>query len=380
MEGHADPSKAPQLSAVQLPAEIAIIVPTFNERENVPELIARLRTVMAGRAWEVVFVDDDSKDGTIDALRAAAAGDPRVRFVHRLGRRGLSSAVVEGVLATNAPLIAVMDADLQHDEKLLPRMADALAEPSVDLVVGSRYTAGGDASSFSDQRQKFSAFATKLSRLVVRADLSDPMSGFFMVRRSAFNASARRLSNQGYKILLDIVASAPKPLKIVELPFTFGVRQHGESKLDSLVIWEYLALLLDKTIGRYVPARFVMFSMVGGAGAVVHLSVLASLPKETADEFVRAQIAAVFVAMTFNFFVNNVLTYRDRRLRGFVPVLIGLISFYAVGLVGAVANVGIANVLFTEQHTGWFVAAIAGILVGAVWNYAVSAIFTWRNK
>ena len=372
-------ASAPALSAARLPARLSVIVPTFNERENVPVLIERLRETLESLAWEVVFVDDDSTDGTLDALRAAATEDPRVRFIHRLGRRGLSSAVIEGVQSTNAPLIAVMDADLQHDEKLLPRMVEKFADPTLDLVVGTRYGEGGDVGDWNDKRQKMSRLATRVSKLVVKADLSDPMSGFFMMRREAFIASARNLSAQGYKILLDIVASSPRPLKIAELPFKFGLREHGESKLDTMVLWEYAALLLDKTIGRYVPARFVMFAIVGGAGVVVNLAVLAMLPKDTAQQFVTSNIIGVFVAMTFNFFVNNLLTYRDRRLRGFGGIALGLLSFYAVGMVGAVANVGIANVLFM-RHYSWFVAAIAGILVGAVWNYAVSSIFTWRNK
>ena len=382
MEGHSVAERkaleiAPE--AARLPADISIIVPTFNERENVPVLIERLRVAMGPLAWEVVFVDDDSKDGTLAALSQAAREDPRVRYIHRLGRRGLSSAVVEGVQSTNTPLIAVMDADLQHDETLLPRMIEQFNDASLDLVVGSRYVQGGGTGEWTGQRQRMSHFATKLSHLVIKADLSDPMSGFFMIRRQAFDASARNLSAQGYKILLDIVASAPKPLKIAELPFTFGLREHGESKLDTLVLWEYVALLLDKTIGKYIPARFVMFSLVGGAGALVHLSVLALFPRYTSQQFVVAETFAVFAAMTFNFFVNNLLTYRDRRLKGIGGTLVGLGSFYAVGLIGGVANVGIANVLFVEHYSVLF-AAIAGILVGAVWNYAASSIFTWKSK
>ena len=380
MAAIAEPSQSQRNEiAARLPAAISIIAPTFNERANIPLLIERLDKVMTGLSWEVVFVDDDSTDGTLAALSRAAAADPRVRFLHRLGRRGLSSAVVEGVQSTNAPLVAVIDADLQHDETLLPIMAAQFADAELDLVIGSRYVEGGNVGAWSKRRQGISHVATALSRLVVKAHLSDPMSGFFMIRRAAFDASARRLSNQGYKILLDIVASAPRPLRIKELPFSFGLRQHGESKLDTMASWEYLALLLDKSIGRYVPARFVMFSLVGAAGVVVHMSVLSALFSGAHIAFETGQAIATFIAMTFNYFVNNLLTYRDRRLKGFLGNLRGLLSFYAIGAIGAVANVGVANFLFVQNYS-WVLAGISGILVGAVWNYGVSAIITWRTR
>lgn len=362
-----------------LPAAISIIAPTFNEQANVPILIERLDVAMRGLAWEIVFVDDDSSDGTLQALSAAAAADPRVRYIHRIGRRGLSSAVVEGIQSTNAPLVAVIDADLQHDEALLPKMAAQFSDPTLDLVIGSRYVEGGDVGDWSQGRQRISRVATRLARLVVKADLTDPMSGFFMIRRPVFDASARQLSSQGYKILLDVIASAPRKLKIKELPFSFGLRQHGESKLDTLVTWEYISLLLDKSIGRYVPARFVMFSLVGAVGVVVHMGILTAFFAGAHASFELGQAVATVTAMTFNYFVNNLLTYRDRRLKGFWGNVRGLLSFYAVGAIGAVANVGVANFLFV-QNTSWVLAGIAGILVGAVWNYGVSAIFTWRSK
>jgi dolichol-phosphate mannosyltransferase len=365
--------------AYALPAEVSIVVPTFNEQANIAPLIEKLEAAMAGFAWEVVFVDDDSTDGTVEALRAAAARDPRVRFLHRLGRRGLSSAVVEGVQSTSAPLVAVMDADMQHDERLLPRMVRELADPSIELVVGSRYIEGGGTGDWAEERQRISRAATALSRLILKARLTDPMSGFFMIRREAFDRSARRLSAQGYKILLDILASAQTPLRYRELPYVFGQRAHGESKLDLLVTWEYVALLIDKSVGRYVPSRFVMFSLVGGAGVFVHMAVLATVYRLLGAPFDFAQAAATFVAMTFNFFVNNALTYRDRRRKGLVGLAKGLLSFYAIGAVGAVANVGVASFLFVQRYS-WFSAGLLGILIGAVWNYAASAAFTWRGK
>lgn len=357
--------------------DLTIVVPTFNERDNIPELIARLAGVLDEVSWEVVFVDDDSRDGTIEALRAAARRDSRVRMLHRIGRRGLSSAVVEGIQSSVAPFVAVMDADLQHDERLLPEMLRHMRAGDVDLVIGSRYADGGGVGSWDAKRARMSHLASRLSRLVTPTPLSDPLSGFFMLRREAFDRVVRKLSSQGFKVLLDIVASGRGDLTIAELPYTFRTRTHGDSKLDSAVAWEYLALLVDKTIGRVVPARFVMFAAVGGLGVGVHLGFLGAGTELIHAPFLWSQSVATIAAMTFNFLVNNILTYRDRRLTGW-GLIGGLLSFYAVCSVGALANVGIANFLFT-QHYSWWLAGVAGILVGAVWNYAASSVFTWRK-
>jgi dolichol-phosphate mannosyltransferase len=356
---------------------LSIVVPTFNERDNVRELVARLDRCLEGIAWEIVFVDDDSRDGTLDTLRNISRSDSRVRFLHRIGRRGLASAVVEGVLATSSPLVAVMDCDLQHDETLLPKMLATLNTPDCDVVVASRYMESGSVGEWTKERVLVSRLATKLADYVLQTPLTDPMSGFFMMRRSAFDQVVRRLSTQGYKILLDILLSG-RSLKVKEVPYTFRTRVHGESKLDLTAIIDYLALLIDKIIGHVIPLRFVMFASVGGVGLFVHLSVLALLNRFAGVSFIVANPCAAMVAMGFNFFLNNMLTYRDMRLRGFWPLLRGLISFCAVCVVGMVANVGIAAVLFQQKYT-WWLAATAGIFMGAIWNYTATSIFTWKN-
>jgi dolichol-phosphate mannosyltransferase len=180
--------------------------------------------------------------------------------MQRIGRRGLSTAVIEGMLASSAPYLAVIDADMQHDEKLLPLMLTTLKSAELDIVVGSRYVAGGAIADWDKGRAAISGTATRLARLIGTAALADPMSGFFMLHRSAFERAMRQLSGQGFKILLDLFASTPAPYRFKELPYVFGERMHGESKLDSLVVWEYLMLLLDKLIGRWVPVRFVLFA------------------------------------------------------------------------------------------------------------------------
>jgi len=358
--------------------EFAIVVPTFNEAQNLAELVARVERCLAGTRWEMVFVDDNSPDGTARLARELGQQDARVRVVQRIGRRGLSSAVVEGVLATSAPYLAVMDADLQHDETLLPAMLETLEKGQHDIVVGSRYVAGGSIGDWDRSRAGMSKLATRMSRAVLKAELSDPMSGFFAMRRDAFMAAVDRLSTIGFKILLDLFASSPQPLRFVELPYTFRLRHAGESKLDQQAAWDYVMLLLDRMVGHIVPVRFVAFAFVGGLGLFVHLAVLALLFKGLALPFVTSQAAATLIAMTSNYALNNELTYRDMRLRGWAW-LRGWVSFTIACSVGALANVGIAQYLFSHRTT-WILAAIAGVLVGVVWNYAVTMTYTWRRK
>ncbi len=358
--------------------ELAVVIPTFNEKGNVAELVSRLERVLAGLHWEAIFVDDDSPDGTSDLLRELAQLKPHVRCIHRIGRRGLSKAVIEGIQAASAPYIAVMDADLQHDESLLPKMLEKIRSEGLDAVVASRYCAGGSVGEWDSSRASMSRIATMLSRWVVKTHLTDPMSGFFMMRREAFAKAVRRLSGEGYKILLDVFASSPTPLRFAELPYTFRAREAGESKLDSAVLWEYLILIVDKKFGHIVPARFVLFSLVGLSGVLVHFASLWILYNGLHSGFVAAQTIATFVAMTSNYALNNLLTYRDCRRRG-LSFFIGLISFYLVCSVGIIANVGVANFAFQRNYT-WWLAGGAGALVGTVWNYAASAIFTWRRK
>lgn len=357
--------------------DLSVIVPTFQERDNVSELVRRLRDTLDGIKWEVIFVDDDSPDGTADAVREIAQQDHRVRVIQRIGRRGLSSACVEGMLASSAPYLAVIDGDLQHDETLLPRMLEALKNEDIDIVVGSRYVAGGGISEWDQSRAAISRYATSLSRLVLRADLSDPMSGFFMLRRGIFMQAVRKLSSIGFKILVDLFVSSPRPLRFKELPYQFRTRHAGESKFDNKVAWEYLLLLADKLVGHIVPVRFIAFSLVGSLGIVLHLVVLVVLLEGFGVDFAAAQTTATLLAIVVNFTLNNELTYRDMRLRGW-HWLRGLVSFSIACGIGAVANIGIATFLVrTNLH--WTLAALSGIAVGAVWNYVVTMVYTWKK-
>ena len=358
--------------------QLSIVVPTYNEAGNVVELRDRVAAALPGLDWEMIYVDDDSPDGTSAAVRELAQRDSRVRCIQRIGRRGLSSACIEGMLASSAPIVAVIDADLQHDERLLPAMFDVLRGDDIDVVVGSRYTEGGSMEGWDRSRAATSRFATRLSRLVLKADLQDTMSGFFMIRREVVERCAKAgMSGVGFKILLDLFATSPTPLRCRELPYQFRNRFSGESKLDTMVAWEYFIMLLDHYLGRVVPIRFIAFSLVGLLGLVVHLLVLSMLFRGAGMSFLAAQASATMIAMTFNFVINNVLTYRDMQLRGW-KLLRGWLSFTLACSVGALANVGIATYLF-DQRAYWVLSAVAGVLVGAVWNYAVTAVYTWKK-
>jgi dolichol-phosphate mannosyltransferase len=369
---HADVT--PSESVAFLP-ELSVVIPTFKERGNIASLIERLDVALSGLTWEAIFVDDDSPDGTADAIKVIAAQDPRIRCLRRLSRRGLAGACIEGMLSSSAPYVAVMDADLQHDENLLPRMIAVLKTGKSDLVVGSRYVEGGSSEAFSSRRRFISRFANALARRVTGVDLKDPMSGFFMMRRSVLEGSVHRLSAIGFKILTDVFASHPQPLRFQELAYRFSVRRAGVSKLDSVTAWDYVMLLLDKTIGHWIPVRFLAFSIVGAVGVAVHFAVLTLVFHGLQRGFVAGQAIATLCAMTFNYAVNNVLTYRDKRLRG-RRWLQGWASFVLACSIGGFANLGVASTVYSLGR-GWFFAAIAGIMIGAVWNYAVTMMLTW---
>src|SRR4051812_5026116 len=310
-------------------AELAVVIPVLNECDNVALMVERLTRALAGIRWEAIFVDDDSPDGTAEIVRALARLQSNIRCVQRLGRRGLASACIEGILSSAAPYVAVMDGDLQHDEKLLPEMLEKIRAERLDVVVASRHTGNGGVGDWQQSRVMISDFASRLGRLIVKADLTDPMSGFFMVERSAFTGAMRQLSGHGFKILLDLFASSPRPLAFGEVPLTFRQRLHGESKLDAMVAWEYVMLLLEKLVGPAVPVRFLLFAMIGGLGIGTHMASLWFGTHVLLAAFALSQAAATVLAMTGNFFLNNLFTYRDRRLRG-RRLWTGLMSFYAV--------------------------------------------------
>jgi len=368
---------------------LGIVLPTYNERGNIRTMVERLDAALAGIAWEVIVVDDNSPDGTADEARSLAAEDRRVRVLQRIGRRGLSSAAIEGMCATSAPVVAVMDADHQHDPALLPGMLAAIEGGAYDLSYASRFAEGASTDAWGrPDRVKASGMANTIARKVTGVTLSDPMSGYFMLRTDALRKDAHRLSGVGFKILLDILATVDQPLRIKEFPMHFAARAEGESKLDQTVVFEFLVGLYDKWLGRIIPTRFALFGTVGAMGVFVQLGALWVLLHLVFGErfvyghwtgettFNVANTLAAIVAMTFNFVLNNELTYSDKRLRGFAPLLRGWAKFAMTCSLGLLTNIGSAAAL---KAMGFHdvVAVIIGIVLGSVWNFALSSKFVW---
>lgn len=358
--------------------KLSVIAPTYREAANVPVLFERLKKVLGGLDWELIVVDDDSPDGTAEVAFALAAEDRRIRCIRRVNRLGLAGAVIEGILSSSADFVGVIDADLQHDESILPRLYQGLVK-GADLVVGVRVAQDGAERGLSPARQALSDAGAQLFKRISGLSVSDPMSGFFMIRREIVAAIAPRLSPDGFKILADILLCAPSGIRIAEVPYVFRKRQAGQSKLSAVVGLDFLGLIAHHATAGILPIRFALFAAVGASGLIVHLAVLKILVGlYGTTSFGAEQLVATLAAMTSNFLINNEVTYRENRYRGWRK-LIGLCAFALVCSVGAVANVNIAAWLFRSQQV-WWVAGFSGALVGVVWNYAVSSAFVWRKR
>jgi dolichol-phosphate mannosyltransferase len=356
--------------------DLTIVIPTFNERANVPILVERLAKALPETTWEVIFVDDNSPDGTGQLARALGRSDNRVRCISRIGRRGLAGAAIEGMLAAQGRYVAVMDGDLQHDEELLVDMLRILQSEEADLVVGSRYVFGDATSGLSPGRQMASRFASALAKRVLGVQISDPMSGFFMMPSASAPSIAEKLWSSGFKLLMDILATTKGQIRVREIPYLFRAREHGVSKLDSNVIFDFFVLLVTRAACNVLPPRFVGFVLVGSFGVLVHIAALAALIG-VAVPFARAQAIATLVAMTSNFFLDNALTYRDQRLSGLRAVK-GLLIFYLICGIGALSNVGVASWFYVNWPV-WWAAGLLGSVIGAFWNYTMSSTAVWRS-
>lgn len=360
-------------------AELTLVVPTYNEVENIQPLIDVVSVALKGVCqWEMIVVDDDSSDGTADLVREISRNDPRIRCLQRIGRKGLSSACIEGMLASSSPYLCVMDADLQHDESLLPKMLETLKSGRVNIVIGSRYMEHGSTGSLARRRVWISKIATRIGKLLFKQSVTDPMSGYFMLERKLYDRFIRRLSGKGFKILLDILISSGDTLRYQELPYIMRERSRGESKLSMTVVWEFFTLLVDKLLGRLFPVRFINFSIVGLSGVGVHLVVLWAMYRLGDSGFLPSQAVATLIAMTSNYFLNNYITYSDKRLKG-VAMFYGLFSFYLACSFGALINLALADFMF-ERAVPWWIAGVSGAVAGAVWNYTVTAVFTWGKS
>jgi dolichol-phosphate mannosyltransferase len=355
---------------------LSVIVPTFNESGSIEELLRRIACCLEGVHWEILVVDDNSPDGTATLVQQLSQHDPRIHCLKRVGSRGLSSACLDGMALATGRYLAVIDADLQHDETLLPAMLHVMMAGSHDVVIGSRYLDGGSIASWSRCRRVMSSAATWLTCALLDVALSDPMSGFFMIRREVVTLAAGRLSDSGFKLLLDLVVSSPEPLRTAELPYRFSPRLHGSSKLDWRVLWTFAMLLMRQLRGRSFGG-FARFSVIGASGVVVHFAVLDCAQSLLACSFALAQTLAVLVSMTSNFVLNNRLTFPSARLRG-KAFFTGLSRFGLLCAIGAIVNVAVADAMAHESSMR-LCAAAAGIVAGALCNYTTTSVLVWRR-
>jgi dolichol-phosphate mannosyltransferase len=362
---------------------LSVVLPTYNEAKNLPELVPRLAELLREVRHEIIVVDDDSPDGTWRVAEALGERFAEVRVLRRVGRRGLASAAIEGFLAAKGVVLAVADADGQHDFRLLPELLGAV-EAGADVAVASRYVAGGSVGAWDERRYALSRLATRLAQGLCRVPVADPMSGYFAMSRRAFQEVLPRLNPVGFKILLDLLAHMPAGAVAREIPLRFGNRLHGESKLSRLVQIQFLEYVYDVTLGRWVPLVFVKYCTVGTLGVLVNAAafwaasfILGPAARETFAGFSVAVLVAIQTAILFNFLLNNAWTFSQTRLSG-TRIATGFLRYNAACALGALANYAVSGFLFSN---GWSrgVAVVAGALVGAAWNYTMSRAITWRR-
>ena len=379
---------------------VSVIVPTYNEAENIVEVIDRLRRALRGRSHEIIVVDDDSPDGTWQRARRHGADDPGVRVIRRIGRRGLASAVLDGMAAATGDALAVMDGDLQHDESVLPEMVGAVLDDDADICVGTRT---GDRGSFGD-RARFRRWVTSVGERLARRLLpplrgtSDPLSGFFVVSRDLYEQAAPRISQnlREYKILWAFLAR--RGLTVSEVGYHFRPRAGGETKLSGAVMLDDLVNALALRLGRAVSPLFIKYCLVGASGVAVSLAVfglgeLADLP--TVNLHVTPDLNPVYVSallgiqasIVTNFVANNYFTFYDRRYRGW-GLIGGLLLFQAVSVVGVFVQLSVFQLLhrngFPTASTNADLAAAVnngiGLAVATLTNFFLNVSITWNRR
>ncbi len=364
--------------------ELSVVIPTFNERENVGAIVESLERVLGTDGWEVVFVDDASPDGTADAVRRLARQDRRVRLISRHNRRGLASAVVEGALAASGEIIAVMDGDLQHDESVLPELYRRVAEGEADIASASRFLEDHAREGLSsDQRLQMSNTGIAMANRFFGLELTDPLTGFFVVRRDRLEAAVPHLSGLGFKILLDLVTSMDPPPRVSEVPFRFRQRAAGESKLDRRVMYDFMLFFMEKWIGRFapIPGTWLSLALVSALGLLTHLAVVIPAVSVFNVPFVPAQLLATAASMFATFSANNLISHRDSTLRG-RRFWTGFAVFTLLCAIGIAANVGVAALIRADfPQLLYIVPALAGAMISVLWNFAASKAFArWKKR
>lgn len=374
---------------------VSVVTPTYNEADNVGPLVDALNVALAEVPHEIIVVDDNSPDRTWEVAERIAVSDPRVRVIRRFDQHGLSPAVMAGLGAARGEVLAVIDADLQHDESVLPEMVRRVQAGDADVVVGTRAAAGGSYGEWGAGRRLVSWVATLIARLLLRVPTTDPMSGFFAMSRTTFNELAPHINPQGFKILLEFIGRRRHPVRVDEVGFTFRNRTAGETKMSPSVIRSYLLAVVELWAGRQVKGQFVLYSLVGASGVVVNLIVfgiveaidLGSVDLGFDERLRWSLLLGIEVSIIWNFALNNYFTFWERRFSG-RKFLGGLAAFHFVSALGVVIHVSMFQFL---ESTGWGFDAIGreparlvhdglGFLVALVSNYYLNVNYLWGRR
>lgn len=353
---------------------VTVVICTLDEHEAIGGVLDDVIADLAGVRHEIIVVDDSLDDATAQVVLGRARRHPTVRLIRRNGGGGLASAAIAGWDVARGETLAIMDGDGQHDPRLIRRMLERMAQGAADVVVASRYL-DDNGSGLSGLRHWGSLAGVMASSLLLGLRLADPLSGCFVMTRAWYETARPRLSGLGFKILIDVVASTRHRPRLEQVPTALRPRVGGLSKLDLRVVFDLLALLVEKRTGGALSARMTQFMFVGVTGLLVHLTVL-STGRALGAPFWLGQSSAIFLAMNWNFMLNNGLTFRDHRLHG-RALWQGLVSFYVACLSGAViSEVGGAGL--HALGVPWFAAGVAGAVAGAFWNYRAVQRLTWR--
>lgn len=352
---------------------VAIVIPTFNEASNVEQLVARIRSAMAGTQYEVLFVDD-STDQTPDVLGRIAAQDPRVRYIHREGQRGLASAVVAGFEQARGDVLVVMDADLQHPPEMIPTLLSGMAQTGADIVVPCRYMEGGSTAGFSSLRKAMSLVAKWLAQALLSCArrTRDPLSGFFVLKRSVIEGA--NLQPIGWKVLLEVLARGNYRL-VLDVPYAFRARNSGISKMTLRQQWDFLLHLTSLLLPGVGWRRIVRFGLVGAGGVVVNMGLLWFLVQKAGLPPAPGALCSANLAMVHNFLWHDAVTWGDRRARP--QWWQRFWRFWVTSWVGIVLNVLTLQLLVALFGVHYLLANGVGIAAAATWDFIVNHTWTW---
>ena len=356
----------------------SIVLPTYNEANNIKIIINELiKLLEKNYVYEIIVIDDNSPDHTWRIVEEEYINYQNIFCFRRIKKRGLSSAIVDGFMLSKFNNMIVLDSDLQHDLKIIPNIIDKLSN-NFDLVIGSRYINNDSMKDWNFFRRLLSQFATKISNFIQDSITTDPMSGFFGIKKKLFLEVVNQLDIKGYKILLDIVAvlKNKKNFKNIDIPYKFKERIYGESKLTGEILIESLDLIYSKLFGSILPVNFIKFITVGSFGALIHFSILFFLYKFLDYSYSFALICSIEFSIIFNYFLNNIWTFRFVKLFG-KQNLIGLIKFNLFSGIGGIIAYLVSQNLYNLDFN-WVISSLLGAIVASLWNYNLNKIMTWR--